>query len=178
MSRIGKLPIALSDKVKAEVSDNIVKISGANKVTEYKLSHGVTAKVEEDQLKIFAVDKSVPKITMFVGMDRSNLNNIVSGLKEPFKAILEVNGVGYKFTIKEKVITLSLGYSHDIIYILPDSVSAVFEKPNFLVLTGEDKVLIGKVASEISSFRKTEPYKGKGVRLKGSYVRRKEGKKK
>ncbi len=178
MSRIGKLPIDLTDNIKVTVKDYNIEINHNNKIKNYLLSYGVSAMVENDQLKIFAKDTSIPKVTMFVGMDRSNLNNIISGIKTPFKIILEVNGVGYKFTIKDRLINFSLGYSHEIMYVLPENVNALFEKPNKLILSGEDKILLGRVASEICSFRKVEPYKGKGIRRQGQFVLRKEGKKK
>lgn len=178
MSRIGKLPIAINDKIKVEVKNRTIDIATQDFSKSYKLSYGVEAKIDGSSLKVLAKDTSIPKITMFVGMDRSNLNNIISGLIKPFKTDLEVTGVGYKFNISGQKISLSLGYSHEIVYILPKNVSASFEKPNILALTSIDKVLLGKVASEIISFRPTEPYKGKGIKIKGSYVRRKEGKKK
>lgn len=178
MSRIGKLPIALNDKVKVEVNERDLLISSGNSSHNYTLSYGVKAEIEDGNLKLIAKDNSVPKITMYVGMDRSNLNNIISGLVKPFKIDLEVNGVGYKFNINGQKIVLFLGYSHEIVYILPKEVTAVFEKPNILALTSTNKELLGKVSSEIISFRPVEPYKGKGIKIKGSYVRRKEGKKK
>ena len=178
MSRIGKLPIELLDNMKVEIDGNKIEVSYLDQVKNYKLSRGVVASVSDSQLKISATDTSISKITMFVGMDRSNLNNIVSGLRNPFVKILEINGVGYKFLIKDKTIIFSLGYSHDIVYVLPSNISASFEKPNKLILTGEDKISLGRIASEISSFIKVEPYKGKGIRSKGQFVLRKEGKKK
>ena len=115
---------------------------------------------------------------MFIGMDRSNIKNIVNGLQEPFKTILEINGVGYKAAVEKEVLILTLGYSHEIYYALPKGITASFEKPNLIVLNGSDKVLVGQVASEIISFRKPEPYKGKGVKIAGKQILRKEGKKK
>ena len=111
-------------------------------------------------------------------MDRSNINNIVSGMMKPFEILLEVNGVGYKASVNQRMIILTLGYSHEIFYSLPEAVTAVFEKPNIIRLTSYDKILVGQVASEIIAFRKPEPYKGKGVKIAGSKILRKEGKKK
>jgi large subunit ribosomal protein L6 len=115
---------------------------------------------------------------MFVGMNRSNIKNIVSGLSSAFKIVLEINGVGYKASVEKDVIMMSLGFSHEIFYALPLGVKASFEKPNLVVISGDNKILVGQVASEIISFRKPEPYKGKGVKIFGKQILRKEGKKK
>ena len=115
---------------------------------------------------------------MFVGMDRSNIKNIVQGMITPFKIILEINGVGYKASVTKNLLVLTLGYSHDIVYALPKGITAAFEKPNMVIITGDDKVLVGQIAAEIISFRKPEPYKGKGVKIAGKAILRKEGKKK
>ncbi|MDA9573438.1 50S ribosomal protein L6 [Rickettsiales bacterium] len=178
MSRIGKLPINIDSKVNVTIENSFVTIKSGQDEVNYKLNNCVDAVIEDNQLKLKASSASVPKATMFVGLDRSNLNNIITGFINPFKTILEVNGVGYKFIINQKRINFSLGYSHEIIYILPDLVNAQFEKPNMLILTSRSKDLLGKVASEIMSFRKTEPYKGKGIKIKNSFTRRKDGKKK
>ncbi len=177
MSRIGKLPINIDSKVNVTIENSFVTIKSGPDEVNYKLNNCVDAVIEDNQLKLKASSASVPKATMFVGLDRSNLNNIITGFINPFKTILEVNGVGYKFIINQKRINFSLGYSHEIIYILPDLVNAQFEKPNMLILTSRSKDLLGKVASEIMSFRKTEPYKGKGIKIKNSFTRRKDGKK-
>jgi large subunit ribosomal protein L6 len=178
MSRIGKLPIAIDDKINVNINDNIIFIKLGSDEVQYKLSNCVKAIIEDNNIKLEAVSKDIPKASMYVGLDRSNINNIISGFITPFKINLEVNGVGYKFAISNNKITFSLGYSHEIIYILPDLVTATFEKPNILILSSRNKELVGKVASEIISFRKTEPYKGKGIKIKNSFTRRKEGKKK
>ncbi len=131
----------------------------------------------DNTLKLFAKE-GFEKASINVGMDRSNIKNIVLGLQTPFKIVLEINGVGYKAAVEKTGIVLSLGYSHEIYYLLPNNVTAVFEKPNLIILTSDDKVLVGQVASEIISFRKPEPYKGKGVKIAGKAIVRKEGKKK
>jgi len=177
MSRIGKLPIDLGD-IKVVVNNSNIELKSSSIVRNYSLSQGVTVIVEDNKIKLLPKDKTIPKINMFVGLDRSNLNSIVLGLKAPFKTTLEVNGVGYKFLIKNRTIIFSLGYSHEVFYILPENVSAVFEKPNKLILSCYDKITLGKVATEICNFRKVEPYKGKGIRLQDQFVLRKEGKKK
>lgn len=178
MSRVGKLPVKVPESVNVSVNNDIINVEHSNFKGVYQLSNGVEAKFENNEIKLFAKDKSIPKISMFVGMNRSNLNNLISGLVNPFKVNLEFNGVGYKAAVIKNLLILSLGYSHDIFYGLPDGVTAEFQKPNLIVLTGNDKSLVGQVSSEIISFRKTEPYKGKGIKIAGSKILRKEGKKK
>lgn len=178
MSRVGKLPVQVADNIKVAIDKNIVNFDSGKVKKSYQLSAGVQILFEDKQLKISAIDKSVSDISMFVGMDRSNIKNIVAGLQTPFKTILEINGVGYKASVDKGILVLTLGYSHEIIYALPKGISAAFEKPNLIIITGDDKVLVGQVAAEIISFRKPEPYKGKGVKIFGKKILRKEGKKK
>jgi len=178
MSRVGKLPINIPDSVKVSIQGNVVAFDSGKAKKTYELSPGVKAELQDKQLKLVAADKSIADISMFVGMNRSNINNIVTGLSEGFTTTLEINGVGYKASVNKKTLILTLGFSHDIYYMLPEGIEAKFEKPNFIVISGDDKVLVGQVASEIISFRKPEPYKGKGVKIKGRKILRKEGKKK
>lgn len=178
MSRVGKLPVIIPDNIKVSVANGVISFDSGKVKRTYKVSKGVKVELVEKALKFTAADKKIPDISMFVGMDRSNVNNIVAGLKTPFKTTLEINGVGYKASVDKRILSLTLGYSHDILYALPEGINAAFEKPNLIVITGEDKVLVGQVASEIISFRKPEPYKGKGVKVAGKAILRKEGKKK
>ncbi len=178
MSRVGKLPIDVADNIKVAINGSVITFDNGKIKNEYKLSQGVSIIFEDKKLKLSAKDKNQPKISMFVGMDRSNINNIVKGLTAPFKTTLEINGVGYKAAVEKNFLILDLGYSHEIVYALPKNITAAFEKPNFIVVSGSDKVLVGQVAAEIISFRKPEPYKGKGVKVAGKAIVRKEGKKK
>lgn len=178
MSRVGKLPVQVPDNIKVAVNNDVVTLDNGRVKKTYTVSPNVNVVFEDKQLKISAANKKIAKISMFVGMDRSNLNNIVSGLQNPFKTVLEINGVGYKASVDKGTLVLTLGYSHDILYALPEGINAAFEKPNLIVISGEDKVLVGQVAAEIISFRKPEPYKGKGVKVQGKPILRKEGKKK
>lgn len=178
MSRVGKLPVIIPESLKVAIDgSNITFDSGKAKKT-YKISSGVKAELNDNKIQLSAIDKTVSKISMFVGMDRSNIQNIVIGLTTGFKTTLEINGVGYKASVNKGVLMLTLGYSHDIYYVLPEGIEAAFEKPNFIAISGNDKVLVGQVAAEIISFRKPEPYKGKGVKIAGKKILRKEGKKK
>lgn len=178
MSRIGKLPINIPNNVKISIVDNIITFDNANIKKTYQVSGGVKIELTNKQIKLTAINKSIHDISMFIGMDRSNIKNIITGLQSPFKTILEINGVGYKALVENRLLILTLGYSHEIFYSLPLGINAVFEKPNLVIIYGNDKVLVGQVAAEIISFRKPEPYKGKGVKVFGKQILRKEGKKK
>lgn len=178
MSRVGKLPVIIPDNIKVSVSGKTVNFDNGKVKKTYAVSKGVKIEFADKQIKLSAENKATPKISMFVGMDRNNIKNIVLGLQTPFKTVLEINGVGYKAAVDKGLLTLTLGYSHDIVYALPKGITAAFEKPNLIVISGDDKVLVGQIASEIISFRKPEPYKGKGVKVAGKAILRKEGKKK
>jgi large subunit ribosomal protein L6 len=178
MSRIGKLPVKIHEGLKVSVENGVINFDNGKVKKTYKANSGVKVSFEDNLIKFSIQDNKTSDVSKFVGMDRSNVKNIVQGLKEPFKVVLEINGVGYKASVEKSLLFLTLGYSHEIIYALPVGVSAAFEKPNLIILIGDDKVLVGQVASEIISFRKPEPYKGKGVKIFGKKILRKEGKKK
>ncbi len=178
MSRVGKLPVAIPDHIKVTVDKDVITLDSGKVKKIYKVSPGVGVEVLDKQIKLAAIDKTIPDISMFVGMDRSNIKNIVLGLQTGFKTTLEINGVGYKASVDKSVLILTLGYSHEIFYALPKGITAAFEKPNLIIISGDDNILVGQVAAEIISFRKPEPYKGKGVKVFGKKILRKEGKKK
>ena len=175
MSRVGKLPIKIPESISADIRDKVIVLNGNGIERSYKLSSGVEISFDNGFLTLFSSSQDRKK---FVGLDRSNIYNIVFGLTNKFNTKLEVNGVGYKFSIKDFAIVFSLGYSHDIIYYLPNNVDAVFEKPNILSLSSIDNILLGKVCADIISLRPPEPYKGKGIKKLGEEIFRKEGKKK
>jgi large subunit ribosomal protein L6 len=177
MSRVGKLPVKIPDSIKVNVDGDVASFDNGKIKRSYKVMPSVDLSYKDNEIKVSA-KKGSEKLSVNVGMDRSNINNIVAGLQNPFKTTLEINGVGYKASINKSLVILNLGYSHEIFYLLPEGVTAVYEKPNLIILTSVDKVLIGQVAAEIIAFRKPEPYKGKGVKIAGSYIVRKEGKKK
>lgn len=177
MSRVGKVPVKIPQNIKVNVNGNVISFDNGKVKKTYEVMPSVNAVFEGEAIK-FTAKEGFEKASIDVGMDRSNVKNIVAGLQTPFKITLEINGVGYKAAVDKSGIMLSLGYSHEIFYLLPQNVAAVFEKPNLIILTSDDKVLVGQVASEIISFRKPEPYKGKGVKIAGKAIVRKEGKKK
>ena len=177
MSRVGKVPVKIPDNIRINIEGSNLSFDNGKIQKSYKVMPSVDVKYLDSSIK-FSTKDGFEKSSVDVGMDRSNVANIIAGMQEPFKIILEINGVGYKATVDKNGIIFSLGYSHEIFYLLPKNVVAVFEKPNLVILTSDDKVLVGQVASEIISFRKPEPYKGKGVKIAGKKIVRKEGKKK
>lgn len=177
MSRVGKLPVKVPSKIKLKIENRKLEFDNGNLSEIYTLRPNVEIEYSDNIIKLSAKDGN-KRFSVDVGMDRSNINNIVEGLSNGFEIKLEINGVGYKAEVIKKTLILSLGFSHEIFYSLPQNISAVFEKPNLIILKGFNKILIGQVASEIISFRKPEPYKGKGIKILGSKILRKEGKKK
>jgi large subunit ribosomal protein L6 len=177
MSRVGKVPVKVPDNIKVSIAGQVVNFDNGKVKKSYTVMPKVDVQYSDNLIK-FSAKEGSEKASIDVGMDRSNIKNIVLGMQTPFKVVLEINGVGYKAAVDKNVLILSLGYSHEIFYLLPSNVTAVFEKPNLVILTSDDKILVGQAASEIISFRKPEPYKGKGVKIAGKAIVRKEGKKK
>ena len=179
MSKIGKINITIPEKVKVVMADNILKIEGplGKKSLDIDLE---TFNLEiEDGKEISIKPKKLDKNTKRLwGMNRSLINNAVIGSSVGYEKILELVGVGYRAALKENVLNLQLGYSHDINFNIPEGVKILVEKQTTLKISGSDKQLVGVVAAEIKTFRKIEPYKGKGIREKGQYILKKEGKKK
>lgn len=177
MSRVGKNSIAIPEGVTVDLTDTLVTIKGKGGELSTKIVGNVKVTMEEGALSVQPVDKTKFSRAMW-GTTRSNINNLVIGVTEGFKKNLELRGVGYRVAQKGNVLILSLGYSHDTYFVLPEGVSAKIENQTLIELAGADKQLVGQVAAEIRALRKPEPYKGKGVRYVGEYVRMKEGKKK
>jgi large subunit ribosomal protein L6 len=177
MSRIGKKPVALPKGVIASVDGQTVKVKGPKGELSLKLTAEVSAKVDEHGITIIP-DKASERAGQMWGLSRSLVNNLVVGVTQGFTQKLEIQGVGYRAAVQGKTLNLQLGFSHDVPYPIPAGISIVTEKPTSIAISGIDKQLVGQVAAEIRGWRPPEPYKGKGVRYEGEYVRRKEGKKK
>ncbi len=177
MSRIGKKPIALPKGVTAQVEGQTVKVKGPKGELSVKLVPEVSVAMGEDGITV-APRKEMEKSAQMWGLSRSLVNNLVTGVTTGFTQKLEIQGVGYRAAVQGKVLNLQLGFSHDVPYAIPAGITIVTEKPTMISVSGIDKQLVGQVAAEIRSWRPPEPYKGKGVRYEGEYVRRKEGKKK
>jgi large subunit ribosomal protein L6 len=177
MSRIGKKPVPLPKGVSASVSGQTVKVKGPKGELSVDLVPEVDAKIEGESIEI-TPRKDMERSPQMWGLSRTLVNNLVVGVTQGFTQKLEIQGVGYRAAVQGKTLNLQLGFSHDVPYPIPAGITITAEKPTALTIAGIDKQLVGQVAAEIRSWRPPEPYKGKGVRYEGEYVRRKEGKKK
>lgn len=177
MSRIGKNPVTLPAKVKADVSGSTVKVEGPKGSLNRAFDKAVTLKLEDGKIVIEPANSSRHAKAMW-GTARSIIQGMVQGVVEPFKKQIQINGVGFKAQLNGRVLNLALGYSHPINYELPKGVDIELDKSGTkLAITGCDKHMVGQVAADIKSYYPIEPYKGKGVHIVGEFVRRKEGKK-
>ena len=179
MSKIGKINIAIPEKVKVVLAGNILNIEGPLGKKSLDIDLDMFNLDIKDGKEISIKPKIVDQNTKRLwGMNRSLINNAVIGSSTGYEKILELVGVGYRAALKENQLNLQLGYSHDINFDIPEGIKITVEKQTTLKITGSDKQLVGVVVSKIKTFRKIEPYKGKGIREKGQYVLKKEGKKK
>ena len=179
MSKIGKINISIPEKVKVALAGNILNIEGPlgkkSLDIDLEMFNLDIMDGKEISLKPKKIDKNSKRLW---GMNRSLINNAVIGSSKGYEKILELVGVGYRAALKGKQLNLQLGYSHDINFDIPENIKIVVEKQTILKISGFDKQLVGSVVSKIKTFRKIEPYKGKGIREQGQYVLKKEGKKK
>lgn len=178
MSRIGKYPVIVPNGVNIAIDGNVVKASG--KLGElsyvYDDSH-VIAKLENNAVSVTPLSSTKEARTLW-GTTRARINTLIQGVNDGFTKNLELIGVGYKARLEGSKLVLSLGFSHDINFETPNGIKITCASPTQISVFGADKQLVGQVAAEIRDYRSPEPYKGKGVRYVGEYVRRKEGKKK
>ena len=179
MSKIGKISISIPEKVKVILSGKVINIEGPLGKKSLNIDLDIfDLKINEGK------DVSLkPKINnqdtkRLWGMNRSLINNAIIGASKGYEKILELSGVGYRASLKGNILSLQLGYSHDINFNIPEGVKIQVEKQNILKITGTDKQQVGMVTAEIKSLRPPEPYKGKGIKEQGQYILRKEGKKK
>ena len=179
MSKIGKINISIPEKVKVAVVGNILNIEGPLGKKSLNIDLEVFNLDIKDGKEISLKPKKIDQNTKRLwGMNRSLINNAVIGSVKGYEKTLELIGVGYRAAIKGNQLNLQLGYSHDVNYDIPEGIKISVEKQTTLKITGFDKQLVGSVVSKIKTFRKIEPYKGKGIREKGQYILKKEGKKK
>jgi large subunit ribosomal protein L6 len=174
---VGKLPIKIPEDIEVTIENTTVTFRKNGRAKIYDFGNMVEVLFREGSL--FIKEKpGVPKSVVFSGLHRSNLNNVVIGLAEGFRTILEYNGVGYRAVVTGNFLVLGLGYSHDIVVKIPSDISVAPEKPNLIVIQGDDREAVGNFSSRVISLRTTEPYKGKGIKYKNQVILRKEGKKK
>lgn len=175
MSRIGKQPIAIPPKVKVEVKGQKVLVEGPKGKLNWDLPRKTSIKLEGNQLLVSRQgDDDATKALH--GLSRALVNNMVRGVSEGFVKKLEIQGVGFKAAVQGKAVNMILGYSHPIVYPIPDQVKVTVEENTKLTIEGPDRQVVGQVAAELRSFYPPEPYKGKGVRYSDERVIRKEGK--
>jgi large subunit ribosomal protein L6 len=176
MSRIGRKPIPIPDGVKVAVDGNVVRAEGPKGKLMQPLATGMKAKVDGKVLTIERGDDSRTARSLH-GLTRSLVANMVTGVKDGYERKLEIVGIGYRAQMQGKNIQLALGYSHPVIFPLPDGVTAEIEKQVSLTLKGADKALLGQTAAKLRALRKPDPYKGKGIKYAEETIRRKVGKK-
>lgn len=176
MSRIGKKPIPIPDKVKVEVSARSVKVTGPLGVLDAVIPAGITIKTENNVLHVQAPAAFDRQNKGFQGLMRALLANMVNGVTKGFERTIEITGVGYKAEQKGDKLVLSLGYTHPCEVVLPKAVKAKIDKGTVVTISGPDKQVVNQIAATLRAFKKPEPYKGKGVRYENENVRRKEGK--
>ncbi|MHA6289430.1 50S ribosomal protein L6 [Maricaulis sp. CAU 1757] len=177
MSRIGKLPVALPSGVTANLGDSSLTVKGPKGELSMAIVDDVTITQGEDGLTVKPTNETKRARAMW-GMQRAILANLVQGVSAGFEKDLELVGVGYRAQMQGSALKLSLGLSHDVVYDAPQGITIAVAKPTEVKISGADKQQVGQVAAEIRRFRPPEPYKGKGIKYAGEYIRRKEGKKK
>ena len=177
MSRIGKKPVDLPSGVSASVSGQTVEVKGPKGTRSFRATDDVTITVDGNVVTITPRGSS-KRARQQWGMSRTMVQNLVTGVTQGAKKELEIQGVGYRAQMQGNILKLSLGLSHDVSFEVPGSVTVTTPKPTQVVIEGIDEQVVGQVAANIRAWRKPEPYKGKGIRYKGEFIFRKQGKKK
>lgn len=178
MSRIGKQLIAIPGAVTLTQDGQTIKAKGPKGELAFTLPDSVTGKIEDGNFSVSPTDAKDKTAKAMWGMCRTMVHNMITGVTDGYSKDLELRGVGYRAQMKGNTLSMQLGYSHDVDYEAPAGITIEAPKPTQIKVSGIDKQKVGQVAAEIRSFRKPEPYKGKGIRYVGEYVRSKEGKKK
>jgi large subunit ribosomal protein L6 len=177
MSRVGKKPVSVPAGVTAKLDGQVVSMKGPKGELKFTVPELVDVKVEGNLISV--ANKNDTKMSRALwGMSRAQIANLAKGVTQGFEKKLEINGVGYRAAMQGKTLKLSLGYSHDVDYAVPDGITVTTPKPTEITVVGTDKQRVGQVAAEIRAYRGPEPYKGKGVKYEGEFIFRKEGKKK
>ena len=177
MSRIGKRPVTIPSGVTASVEGQTIKMKGPKGQLQFVVHNDVEVKLDNGQVKVNPRVETNRARALY-GTARAQVANLVEGVTKGFEKKLEITGVGYRAAMQGKNLQLALGYSHDVIYAIPEGITITVPKPTEITVTGSDIQRVGQVAAEIRSYRPPEPYKGKGVKYVGEFIFRKEGKKK
>ncbi|MGB7206195.1 MAG: 50S ribosomal protein L6 [Anderseniella sp.] len=177
MSRIGKKPVAVPAGVTVSLEGQTVKVKGPKGELQTRLVDLVTVKHENGEISVSPIDQTKPARSAW-GLSRTLIANLITGVTDGFSKTLEINGVGYRAAVQGQGLQLNLGYSHDVVYAIPQGIDIKTPKPTEIIVSGIDKQRVGQVAAEIRAWRPPEPYKGKGVKYATETIFRKEGKKK
>lgn len=174
MSRIGKMPIPIPKDVKADLKNDLLTVKGPKGLLTRQIHSKVNIKIDDNRIEV-SVNDETKESKSFHGLFRALISNMVTGVSKGFERVLDVVGVGYRAELSGRTATFHLGYSHPIVYELPEGIDAKIEKTR-ITLSGIDKEVLGRTAAEIRGFRKPEPYKGKGIRYADEMIKRKAGK--
>ena len=177
MSRIGKRAVPLPQGVTASTEGETLRVKGPKGELSLQMRDEIAYEIGDDGIVVKPANET-KQARAFWGMQRTLVDNLVTGVSEGFTKVLEITGVGYRAAAQGRNLRLQLGYSHDVNYALPEGVDVKTPDPNTVEISGIDKQKVGQVAAEIRRWRKPEPYKGKGIKYRGEYIFRKEGKKK
>ena len=177
MSRIGKRPVPIPAGVTAAIAEGVLTVKGPKGTLTLTLVDDIAYKVEESTISVLPANDT-KRARAFWGMQRTLVDNLVTGVTVGYTKILDITGVGYRATSQGKVLKLQLGYSHDVNYEVPEGIEIKTPDNTTVEISGMDKQRVGQTAAEIRRWRKPEPYKGKGIKYRGEYIFRKEGKKK
>lgn len=176
MSKIGKKPIELPKEVSLEIKEEEVLVKGPKGELKVKIFPGFKVVQEDNWLKVIPPEKKEKKTSAFWGTLRALLKNAIEGVTKGFEKKLEIEGIGYRANVEGKNLVLNLGFSHPVIFPIPEGIE-IFAEKNLITVRGIDKQLVGETASKIRALKKPDPYKGKGIRYLGEVIRRKAGKK-
>lgn len=177
MSRIGKKPVPVPAGVTATIENGTLSVKGPKGSLSMPVVDDISYGIEDGAISVMPANET-KRARAFWGMQRTLVSNLVVGVTDGFTKTLEITGVGYRAAVQGRNLRLQLGYSHDVDYAIPEGITIATPDPTTVHITGADKQRVGQVAAEIRRWRKPEPYKGKGIKYRGEYIFRKEGKKK
>jgi len=177
MSRVGKNPVAIPQGVTVEIGGGVATVKGKLGTLKLPISKNVSVAVKDGKVMVEPQGETQQSRIMW-GTTRANIRNMVEGVSKGYSKALEINGVGYRAAVQGKNLQLQMGYSHDVLYPIPEGITIKCDKPTSVTISGFDKQKVGQVAAEIRAVRPPEPYKGKGIKYDAEHILRKEGKKK
>ena len=177
MSRVGKNPVTIPQGVTVDVAGGVATVKGKLGTLKLPITKEVEVSVKDGKVWVKPLQEDTQSRVLW-GTTRANLRNMVEGVSKGYSKALEINGVGYRAAVQGKNLQLQMGYSHDVLYPIPEGITIKCEKPTAVLISGYDKQKVGQVAAEIRAVRPPEPYKGKGIKYDSEHILRKEGKKK